>query len=69
MHPMEIAKKQHVIKELLGTRNRKHCHNSTEFSINGQTVYDDHVVADSFNDCFLNLGPSLATVQGCTIFY
>ena len=59
IHKTDIAKSWKIIKEIVG-KNKNTSKSSLKFKINGTLTNDNHVICNSFNDYFVQVGPQLA---------
>ena len=59
IHKTDIAKSWKIMKEIVG-KNKNKSKSSLQFKINGTLTNDNHVICNSFNDYFVQVGPQLA---------
>ena len=58
-HKRDLKKTWSVLNDLLGNNRKKPLPDS--FTINNSTVSDPQLIADGFNEYFVNIGPNLAS--------
>jgi hypothetical protein len=49
-----------ILKEMIGKKRNNEC--NAQFLIDGETITDNNVIVNKFNDCYVNMGPNLAKV-------
>ena len=65
MHSADLRKSWNVIKTLIGKSDKVSHQSQINFLINGTVTSDNAIIANSFNDYFVNVGRTLANKIIC----
>ena len=60
MHQTDLKKSWNVIKNIIGKVYHRRPIHHIDFLLNNQYIYDDGIIANAFNNYFINVGSSLA---------
>ena len=60
MHQTDLKKSWNAIKNIIGKVDHRRPIHYIDFLLNNQYIFDDGIIANTFNNYFLNVGSSLA---------